>query len=234
VDGKTSLEINYRPGLKALFARLFVWRFEIKKFFFEILVFEDHEIIITALNKLGGPKRSTVKRHAQFHIFTYHVFKQYRGWCYIRGLPIHGQRTWTNAWSACRCNVLMKPLILKRAKDFYGNLPNKEMYTAYMAEFVNRAWRTFWHRDWAAARANRLKHKKNRRLRHKIRVDLYSMARGHILTDKRVNKLTKKQKAQHNLFHISLGYAIGFSRGILKNLYKMKAFVPNAKKKTHQ
>ena len=49
------------------------------------------------------------------------------------------------------------------------------------------------------------------------------MAKGHILTKRKFEKLSKKQKQQHNRNHYSLGFKKGFTKLILKQLFKLKA-----------
>jgi len=49
------------------------------------------------------------------------------------------------------------------------------------------------------------------------------MSKGHVITERRFAKLTKKQKVQHNLNHHSIGFSLGFTKGLLKSLFKMRA-----------
>ena len=51
------------------------------------------------------------------------------------------------------------------------------------------------------------------------------MAKGHVITEKRLNKLTKKQKAQHNLNNYSLGFTPGFTIKLLRSLFKLRALI---------
>jgi len=139
MEGTTLLSrIAKRPGLGGVFSNLLLLRFELVKFSEALIDEDDHELTILNLNKFPGPARSNVHRRALVKIFSYHIIRNYRGWRYIRNLPIHGQRTWSNAWTAYRCNTLLKKLILRRGKSFYGNLQSSEIYTAYLAEYVNK------------------------------------------------------------------------------------------------
>jgi len=83
-----------------------------------------------------------------------------------------------------------------------------------------------WRNDWESGRKERMK-VKNKRL---IKIDLYSMAKGHILTKRKFAKLTKKQKAQHNVFHFSVGFGIGFTKSILTNLFKLRGLTSKTRK----
>jgi len=209
-----------RPGLKNCFHNLLLLRFELTKILDNSIDEEDHENTLIIFNKLPGPSKSNIKRRVIVTIFIYHIIRNYRGWRYIRNLPIHGQRTWSNAWTAHRCNTLMKKLILKRGRSYYGNLQTSEIYTAYLAEYVNKKWKEIWYHDWRYARDVRISTKKRRRRQAKI--DLYSMAKGHIITKKRLSMLTKKQRAQHNLNNFSLGFTPGFTLRLLRRLFKMR------------
>jgi len=77
-------------------------------------------------------------------ILIYHVTKAYKGWYYLRGLPIHGQRTWTNARSAYRCNKILHKEILRRCAAYYGNFSTSDLLTGFMAEVVNQRWFEHW------------------------------------------------------------------------------------------
>jgi len=158
--GITLPTINYRPGLKIIFKNLIHYRFEQKKIIHSIIEDEDNELIIFRLNKLGGPKKSTMKRCVLMRIFSFHILKNYRGHRYLRNMPMYGQRTWSNACTAYRCNILYKPLILRRGRTFYGNLQPIEIFTAYMAEYVNQKWKETWTKQWEEARDFRILHRK--------------------------------------------------------------------------
>jgi hypothetical protein len=56
------------------------------------------------------------------------------------------------------------------------------------------------------------------------------MARGHILTKRKFEKLSKKQKSQHNRNHYALGFKRGFTKAILSTLFKLKASMTKAPK----
>jgi len=177
-------------------------------------------MIVIKFNKLRGPKNSSVNRRRVVHVFKYHILRAYRGWLLIRNLPIKGQRTWSNAWTATRCNLQLKPLIAKRGKTFYGGLPASEIYTAYLAEYINKKWRQHWRYEWERAKFRRLIAKAKKRKPY--RVDLFSMAKGHIITRRRMVKLTKKQKAQHDFNNYSMGFTPGFTKALLSKLFNMR------------
>jgi len=179
-----------------------------------------NRFILNNLRWVFGPNKSTIRQRYLFNVYKLHLLQIYKGWRYVRNLPIHGQRTWSNGWTAYRCNNKLKAILVRKSRKFYGNLSDSELYTAYMAEYVNKKWITHWKKDWIEARHERIQSKVHKKL---IKIDLYSMARGHILTKRKFEKLSKKQKAQHNRNHYSLGFTKGFTKVILNILFRLKA-----------
>jgi len=159
--GRTAIELfkkNYGFNLKFYFNLKL--RFENPALNYSDVTQDYFQLILTRLLMLLGPALSPLKNRVLFSIYMLHVLNLYRGWRYVRNLPIKGQRTWSNAWTAFRCNVLIKPILLKKGRRFYGNLSNSEIYTAYLAEYVNKKWREHWYNDWWYARKMRLYTKK--------------------------------------------------------------------------
>jgi len=93
LEGTTFKNLQFRPGLKKKFRRLLNLRFELKIVRGHYIDLESHELTCGYFNKFGIPLRSSVFRRQVITVFSYHIIKNYRGWRYIRNLPIHGQRT---------------------------------------------------------------------------------------------------------------------------------------------
>jgi len=129
---------NFRDGCKVLYKRLITLRFEAVDIDCDTIDPEIYDDAVLKLRGMIGPLRSSVKKRALLHVFLYHILHNYKGWCYIRNLPINGQRTWSNAWTAHRCNTLLKKYLLRRGRTYYGNLHSSEIFTAYLAECVNK------------------------------------------------------------------------------------------------
>jgi len=55
-----------------------------------------------------------------------------------------------------------------------------------------------------------------------MKIDLYSMAYGQIISPSKLKKMTKKQKQSLKKNHFSLGFDFGFTRPLLKELYKSR------------
>jgi hypothetical protein len=125
------------------------------------------------------------------HVFLLDIITSYRGWRHYKGLPVRGQRTWTNSWSTFRSNTLLRNYKVKLAKKFYGNLPTHEVSIALAAEQINLIWKTQWFSEWVSAKRSRLNFKGSE---NTIKIDLYSMANGQIVSPARLKKMSKKQK----------------------------------------
>jgi len=135
-------------GLGTLFKKSLNLRFELKLMDIRYIdAIDIHEVTLQRLSQYPAPARSNVKRRAALYIFIYFIVKNYRGWRYVRCLPINGQRTWSNRRTAGRCNVLLKKLLLKRGRKYYGNMHITEIYTAMMAELVNIKWQEHWYTE---------------------------------------------------------------------------------------
>jgi len=165
------------------------------------------------------PKRSSYSSKHLINAFILDLITTYKGWRHTRGLPVRGQRTWSNGWNASRLNTIFKDLRIKKGRKMYGNLSSSETYTAQLAEHINLTWKNQWFDEWDAAKTQRLKSTAHRNV---IKTDLYSMAQGNIMSPVKFDKLSKKQQQRHNKNHFSLGFEPGFTRPLLKELYEMK------------
>lgn len=165
------------------------------------------------------PKKSSLKKRTLLNIFLLDLITSYKGWRHYKGLPVRGQRTWTNAWSSFRSNVTLRNYKIKVAKKFYGNLPTYEVNVALAAEQINVVWKTQWYDEWFAAKLSRLNFKGNAKT---IKIDLYSMANGQIMNPAKFKKMTKKQKQSFKKNHFTLGFDPGFTKPLLRELYKSR------------
>jgi len=56
-----------------------------------------------------------------------------------------------------------------------------------------------------------------------IKIDLYSMAIGQIISPFKLKKMTKKQKQSVKSNHFTLGFDVGFTKPLLKELYRSRS-----------
>ena len=151
------------------------------------------------------------------------IISTYRGWRHSKGLPVRGQRTWSNASTVKTSNLTLRQLQERLAKFFYGNMPRSEINLAYVAEQVNQLWRIQWEKDWNMAQ-KRLKNNQRKNQRAPIKIDLYSMAKGQVFIGNEEKKSQKKNKKKKhvpkNIF--SLGFDPGFTKALIKEAVKSK------------
>ena len=65
------------------------------------------------------------------------LINSYRGLRHAFGLPVRGQRTWTNAWSCYRSNLILRQFKIKLSKRLYTSITISELNIAYLAEQIN-------------------------------------------------------------------------------------------------
>lgn len=157
----------------------------------------------------------------------------YRGWRHIKGLPVRGQRTWSNGWSTMRTNQMLRTIRLKWAVKYYNNVTKRDAKIGLYAEYNNLLWKRQWRSSWFYARLKRLKILSSKKIYatdiHKI--DLKNIAAGFIFLPSLKRELTKKQKALQEKSIYAVGYEIGFSKDFYKSLLKRKLLRTQFKEK---
>lgn len=170
------------------------------------------------------PANKSIKDRFLLNIFFLDLIVSYRGWRHSRGLPVRGQRTWTNAWTVYKNNLVLREYKIIVAKKLYGNLPLENLNVTYLAEQINLLWKLQWENEWKEAKKKRLVAMKSN---YKVtNVDLYSMSKG--VVDSSGNKKSKKKnvKSQFSKNLFTLGFDPGFTKALIKanytNIYKKK------------
>jgi len=164
------------------------------------------------------PYKTDIFRRKSFNIFMADVITIYRGWRHFKGLPVRGQRTWSNAWSAYKANWTLRNFKLNNAKKFYGNIPEKEINIAHIAEQVNMLWKDQWEVEWLSAKNSILKFKGHP---NTMKIDLYSMANYQVMHPLKLKNLSKKQKSSFKKNYFSLGFDPGFTKPLLNQLHNI-------------
>jgi len=137
----------------------------------------------------------------------------YKGWRHSRGLPVRGQRTWSNSWSSYRSNTLLRSYKIEVAKRLYGENFSKDYFVAYLAEEVNRMWKSQWEKEWYEAKQKRIKSTKN--VKNLPKIDLVAMSKLQLGQTSNNNKKNSKKKIQKkNVF--TLGFDPGFTKDLMK------------------
>lgn len=162
------------------------------------------------------PYNTSVYRRFCLNIYMLDLTTSYKGWRHYKGLPVHGQRTWSNAWTAYRANNILRNFKLKNSRKYYMNVPVKEGNVAYLAEYVNYLWKLQWPIEWYSAKNHRLKYSGHPGT---MKIDLYSMCNYQVMHPAKMKTLTKKQRQAFKKNYFSLGFDIGFTRPLLNSIF---------------
>jgi len=184
---------------------------------------------LTNTIKILFPQKIHVKSKALANIFMLDILQTYKGWRHAKGLPVRGQRTWTNAWSSFRSNLTLRKFKIKIAQKIFTQLSVSDVSTAYLAEQINMLWKVQWESEWKAAKKNRLR---LTRQGGAVKADLVGMAKGHVVSPQKLKKMNKKQKQALKKNSFSLGFDPGFTKKIIEDLYKTKLMEQSKRKQS--
>jgi len=165
-----------------------------------------YKILLTVV-----PEKKDFKKKTVFNIFLLDLVNSYRGLRHAFGLPVRGQRTWTNAWSSYRSNLILRQFKIKLSKRLYTSITLNELNIAYLAEQINSLWKLQWDSEWKKAKRQRqVQIKKSHNF---LKIDLKAIASAN------VSQKNKKKQS---------GYVIGFDPGFTK--YVLKQSIKNKNK----
>lgn len=171
-------------------------------------------IIILYTMQQKFPYLASVRRKVLTEIYFLDLIVTYRGWRHLQGLPVRGQRTWTNAWSVYKNNLFLRKYKITMAKKIYGNHSTNTLGVIHLAEQVNLLWKLQWENEWKSAKKKRLLTSKSSY--QVTNIDLYSMSKGLVETGinrKKKRKMLKKKFSQNLL---TLGFEPGFTKTLVK------------------
>jgi ribosomal protein S13 len=155
------------------------------------------------------PENKTLKKKMIFNIFMLDLINSYRGLRHAFGLPVRGQRTWTNAWSVYRSNLYLRHFKIKLSKRLYTSITINELNIAYLAEQINSLWKLQWDTEWKKAKRQRqIQAKKSRNY---YKVDLRTIASANVSVN------DKKKNASY-----VIGFDPGFTKYVIKQSIKFK------------
>lgn len=150
-----------------------------------------------------------LKKKTIFNVFMLDLINSYRGLRHSFGLPTRGQRTWTNAWSTYKSNLMLRQFKIKLSKRLYTTITISDLNIAYLAEQINSLWKLQWEFEWKKAKRQRqLQAKKSRNF---YKVDLRSIASGNVAI----------KKKQINSYIV--GFDPGFTKYVIKQSLKFKS-----------
>jgi len=148
------------------------------------------------------PENKELKRKVVFNVFILDLINSYRGLRHAFGLPVRGQRTWTNAWSAYKSNLTLRQFKIKLSKRLYSSVTISELNIAYLAEQINNLWRLQWDSEWKQAKRQRQIQAKKSKIFS--RIDLKSATSSISVKGKKKN----------------INYMVGFDPGFTKYIFK--------------
>ena len=155
------------------------------------------------------PTNKDLKKKMTFNIFMLDLINSYRGLRHSFGLPVRGQRTWTNAWSTYRSNLTLRQFKIKISKRLYTSITLNDLNIAYLAEQINSLWKLQWDGEWKKAKRQRqIQAKKSKNF---YKVDLKTIASA--------NVSVKEKKKKNNYV---IGFDPGFTKYVIKQSLKLK------------
>lgn len=171
--------------------------------------------IVNLLNHKTNYSRLDPSLSKKVGIYWLELIGSYRGWRHMHGLPVRGQRTWSNAWSVYKSNLDLREFSISLTKNIYKTattLKSSTLRLAYMAEHINKLWAVQWELEWKKARKKRINALKKDYKDYTV--DLLRLASGNVNT-KKVRKNRKKQ-AEEKKNNFYLGFDKGFTKYLLK------------------
>ena len=182
-------------GFKNFNYKIFLKRFE---FFTEkpvsiFLFYPKFKLVLYKFLKKFFAVNRILKNNSIISIFFLNFINTYKGWRHLKGLPARGQRTWSNAWTSYRTNLVLRHEKLKLIKKFYGKTSNLEQKIAFLCEYINFLWKSQWFHEWMYSR--RYIKKSIKTSKKVFRIDLVATAKGFLGNIRKNNpKVGKKKK----------------------------------------
>lgn len=154
-----------------------------------------------------------LKKLVLFSIYFLDLNFTYKGWRHLQGLPVRGQRTWTNGVSALN-NKTLKTHKLFILKNFL-NISNPNLVNSYLTiEYMNLLWKLQWTSEWLELKKKRLFFLKKKTRNLKLKIDEQSILQE--LASLRAKFLKKKTKTSVKGGYVALGFEPGFGSIFVK------------------
>lgn len=198
-------------GIKLFFLKRLEHRLELTFLINSRYIISSQWISLIKTLYLIIPNSKSFKKKRLLNIYYLDLISSYRGWRHSKGLPVRGQRTWTNAWSTYKSNLILREYRVEVSKRIYGSIQLNYLSVAYLAEQINSLWKIQWEKEWKVAKKKRYIQTQNENNIQKI--DLLSMSKGIV---GKHGKSKEKQKKKNKQSYISLGFEPGFVKALLK------------------
>ena len=168
-----------------------------------------HKLIILKLIRSFLPYNKDIRRRRQAFLCRQFILKTYRSFRHLAGLPVRGQRTWSNANTVKRSNVELRQIFAARAWKKYPFLTKTYANTAALAEFSNFLFHINWLSEWIYANSQIEEARSNNNI---VKVDLYAMSRFFSRVEFGDYKISKKTKQKKKIVK-QAGYTTGLTTG---------------------
>lgn len=147
------------------------------------------------------------------NIFFLDLINTYRGWRHSVGLPVRGQRTWSNANTVYKNNLNLRYFKMNLIKKLYNTVSNQTVNLIYSAEQFNLLWKLQWELEWKEAKKKKVFFLKKKHIRDQISLNS-------IVENQNLNM--KDKKVAYSNKNFSFGYDKGFTKMLLKLNLKVK------------
>jgi len=157
------------------------------------------------------PDNKEVKKKYINNIYLLDLINSYRGLRHSFGLPVRGQRTWSNGWSAYKSNLTLRQFKIKASKRLYTSITLSDLNMVYLAEQINNLWRIQWDSEWKQAKRQRQNQLKKANNNVFAKIDLKAIASANV---------APKNKKKNSLYLV--GFDPGFTKHVIKQSIRIK------------
>ena len=131
-------------GFKLYSIAIFEQRLELSSQFSINLYKNSKWLILNYLLDDIIPNNKNLKKRRLINIYFLDFISSYRGYRHSFGLPVNGQRTWTNAKTTFSSNSLLRNYKLNTFKKSLLGLPVSDINNAFYLEQLNFLWKSQW------------------------------------------------------------------------------------------
>lgn len=206
---------NHYYGFNTFFINFLKARFEnnaSNKFFYT----KKEKLIIHKSVRSFLSRNFNFYKSFEMQLGSLYFCNNYRAWRHIRGLPVRGQRTWSNANNSYHTNTFLRKIIFRKAMYEYGSTSSSISNVAFLAEYANLTWKNQWFTEWSFMNEKRLQFKSTY---SNYKIDLYSMAKFNIKVEK-TQKVLSKRARRKKKSEVKNTFTTGFDVGFTKFFFK--------------
>jgi ribosomal protein S13 len=111
-------------------------------------ILEPQELnLLIALLKQAFPSYLLFRNRLLLSIIFLDLAYSYRGWRHLKGLPVRGQRTWSNASNSAVTNKVLREHKQRLGRVFFGRTDPAELRVMLLSEYINSLWEHQWYSE---------------------------------------------------------------------------------------